>query len=111
MSLRQEKIENSLQKIIASFAQQHVEAGTIISVTGIDISPDLKNADVLISIFPDNKETITIDNLRNRVGELKRHIKSKFPMKFMPDFEFKIDQREVVRRWAEKEGLEEGREE
>ena len=73
-STRQKKINNVLQKEIASLLLESIRSENIsnlmISVTKVKVSPDLSSAKVYVSIFPNNNY---LDHLRNLNSSRMRH--------------------------------------
>ena len=65
-SSRQKKINSVLRKEIASLLLESIRSVNIsdlmISVTKVNVSPDLSSAKVYVSIFPNNNY---LDHLRN----------------------------------------------
>ncbi len=74
-------------------------AGGLITVTGVDVSPDLKNATVLVSVLPDSKQNLTMHALRAAAKHLRRRISDKVSMNEVPELTFKTD--ESIKKQAE----------
>jgi len=101
ISRRQEKI-NSLFERLASFFFAKEKTGSIITITRIISSKDLKSAKIFISIFPENKGKEVLGFLKGKAGELRRYIGSQIKMKFLPFFEIAIDEEEKTRQKIDK---------
>ncbi len=67
-------------------------AGGLITVTGVDVSPDLKNATVWVSVLPDEKQNLTMHALRAAARHLRRRIGDKVAMHEVPELTFKTDE-------------------
>lgn len=64
----------------------------MVTVTGCDVSPDLRHAKVFISALGDvNRKHAAIDALERHKGRLKRAMSSSTRMKFLPDLNFLTD--------------------
>ena len=64
----------------------------MVTVTGCDVSPDLRNAKVFISVFGDEeKRELALDALRRNKGKLKNAISKATRIKFLPDLHFLLD--------------------
>ena len=94
-STRQKKINNVLQKEIASLLLESIRSENIsnlmISVTKVKVSPDLSSAKVYVSIFPNNNY---LDHLRNLNSSRMRHDLSqrmKKQLSKIPQLSFYID--------------------
>ena len=108
MSRRTERIESILHRAI----QQVLARGLndprmrgLITVTGIDVSPDLKNAKILISVLPEEHEALTMHGLRSAAKHIRHQVSNLVRMRTMPAFEFEVDralkrQSEVLRAIA-----------
>lgn len=101
MPFRKEKIISLLEKIVSSFVKSKVESGTIVSITGIEISNDLRKVKILISIFPENKEKETFNSLKDKEKDLRNYAKTRLKMKFLPSFEIEMDKGEKNRQRLE----------
>ena len=94
-SPRQKKINSVLQKEIASLLLESIRSENIsnlmISVTKVNVSPDLSSAKVYVSIFPNNNY---LDHLRNLNSSQMRHDLSqrmKKQLSKIPQLNFYID--------------------
>jgi ribosome-binding factor A len=67
-------------------------AGGLITVTGVDVSPDLKNATVLISVLPAAKQDLTMHALRAAAKHLRRRVSDKVSMNEVPELTFRVDE-------------------
>ena len=56
MSERQAKIANLLKEHVATFVLHEANTDPMITVTRVDISPDLKRAIVFFTTIPDGRE-------------------------------------------------------
>ncbi len=100
MSFRQEKVSSLLKSVAASFIQKEIPiaTGILISVTGVNLSKDLKMASVLVSVFPEKKEKETVKILKRNRSRLREYAKPFLKMKFLPYFEIEIDKGEKRRQ-------------
>lgn len=74
-------------------------AGGLITVTGVDVSPDLKNATVLVSVLPESKQNLTMHALRAASRHLRRRVGDRVAMNEVPELTFKTD--ETIKKQAE----------
>lgn len=96
-SRRQEKVQSLLRQFAADYIQGISGSDSLISVTKVDISPDLKYADLYISVLPSEKESSALAFLERKMGGLREFIKPKLSMKTLPYFRVKIDKGEKSR--------------
>ncbi len=101
ISRRQEKVNSLFERLASSFFAKE-KTGSIITVTRIVSSKDLKSIKIFISIFPENREKGVLGLLKGKAGELRRHIGSQIKMKFLPFFEITIDDEEKARQKIDK---------
>ncbi len=88
---RQEKANSLFGRMASSFFVKE-KTGSIITVTRIVSSEELKSVKIFISIFPENKEKEVFGILKGKAGELRKYICSQIKMKFLPFFEIEIDE-------------------
>lgn len=103
MTFRKEKVSSFLKNIASSFIQKEIvsQPGVLISITKVELSNDLKQAKIFVSVFPESKEKEMMRILKNNQGRLKEFAKDKIKMKFLPHFEIEIDKGEKSRQRIE----------
>ncbi len=94
-STRLKKVERLVQKELSLYFQPlsaHY-LGRLISVSGVNISPDLSLAKVYISIFPLDKDEAVINMVKSEISQIKFHVGKKLrnQLRKMPDFQFFVD--------------------
>jgi ribosome-binding factor A len=63
-----------------------------VTITGVDVTPDLRHADVFISVLGSKKEReASLAALQNSAGFLRKELSSRIEMKYFPDLKFRID--------------------
>jgi ribosome-binding factor A len=91
---RQQKVSRQLQKDIAEIMQRQGMStydGAMVTVMGVDISPDLSFAKVHLSVFPSEKgesvkQLINEKIIRNELGKRVRN-----QLRIVPELAFYID--------------------
>lgn len=93
---RQQKIAKQIQKDMAEIFQKEapeVVAGSLVTVTGVRVSPDFGYAKIYVSIFPfDHCQTVMasldhhLSRLRGLLGHRIRH-----QVKNVPEIQFFVD--------------------
>ena len=94
MTHRIEQAESTLQKALAQVLQRKIADPRIrglVSITKIDISPDLKRADVFVSVMPDQYEKVTLAGLRAADRHIQSEVKKLVAMRVVPHLGFKLD--------------------
>ena len=64
----------------------------------VDVSPDLKNAKILISVLPEGKEKAALDFCKRKRSEIKNEIKKKMNLRAIPFVDIEIDKGEKNRQ-------------
>ena len=96
-SPRQNKINSALQKEIAYLLQGIIRKENIsnlmISVTKINVSPDLSSAKVYLSIFPNDNILEYLNSLNNNCNRIKHDLSQKMKNQLfkIPKLSFYID--------------------
>ena len=96
-SHRQNKINSALQKEIAYLLQGIIRKENIsnlmISVTKINVSPDLSSAKVYLSIFPNDNILDYLNSLNNNCNRIKHDLSQKMKNQLfkIPKLSFYID--------------------
>lgn len=117
-SLREERLSSEYKKAVYEIISTTLRDRTdqikgMVSVTGADVSPDLKNAKIYVSIFAKNKdeEKSTFEELCAHAGFIRRELAHMMRSRTVPEIRFvrdgsmeygeKIDR--IIRELEEKE--------
>lgn len=108
MHHRRERIRSLVHKTASQFLESQLKTDALVTVTGVDLSPDLRKAKVLISVRPVEKEELEMKEIKKITPKFINFIKKQFKMKYLPRFEFVIDEGEKKRQRVEEilQGLE-----
>ena len=96
-SQRQLRVGEELRHLISNallretFYDQIIENNTI-TVTEVNISPDLKNAKVYIMPLGGENQSDVLDSLRKANGRIKNLISHKINLRQIPKLQFRIDE-------------------
>ena len=96
-SQRQLKVGEELRHLIShallrsSFYDEHIENNNI-TITEVNLSPDLKNAKVYIMPLGGEKKLDVLNSLNKATGRLKKIISSNISLRQTPKLTFKIDE-------------------
>jgi len=97
MKPRQIKISLELRKIAQDFFQKESSGASLITVTKTNISKDLKNCDIYITVFPESKEEHALSFAKRMRTDLRTTIKEKLRIRTIPHVEIKLDIGEKAR--------------
>lgn len=96
MSRRTQRLNTLFRQELADLIQSEVRdprLGTLVSVTRVDISPDLENAEVFISVLGDDEaKTATMGALVAAAPFLRRHLIERIRIRRIPVLHFKLDE-------------------
>ena len=96
-SPRQKKINSVLQREIASLLQQSIrsesKSNLMVSVTKVNVSPDLSSAKVFVSIFPNNNYIEHVKNLNTNSSRMRHDLSQRMKKQIskIPQLGFYID--------------------
>ena len=96
-SQRQLRVGEELRHLISNallretFYDQIIENNTI-TITGVNVSPDLKNAKVYIMPLGGENKLEVLDSLNKSNGRIKKLISSNINLRQIPKLQFKIDE-------------------
>ena len=91
MSERQGRVANIIQECAATFIQHEANTNPLITITRVDLSPDLKRAIIFFTTIPDGKEADALIFLKRSATDLRNYLKQKAKMKRIPHLEFYLD--------------------
>lgn len=108
---RHERVRGLIAELAATFIRNEANPDPLITVTGVRISPDYRNATVLFTTIPDEKQEDALIFLKRKGGDLRGFIKKQSNFKIIPHLTFEIDYGErhrqhideVVRRIEDEE--------
>lgn len=95
---RKEQYGLLMKEIAADFFERESSGLSLLTVTRTDISPDLKNCIVYISVLPESKEQSALDFSRRQLPLLREFVKKKTRTKVLPFFKIELDYGEKNRQ-------------
>jgi len=97
-STRQMKFAEEIRKHAGNFIAQEANRQSMITPTSVDISPDLKNVTIYVSIYPETSEEMGLHFLKRKRNDFRTFIKQKGYVKVLPFVDFEIDRGEKSRQ-------------
>lgn len=95
MSIRTERVASVIQRDLGKIIQKDYQpAGSFITVTHVDISPDLQNTNIYISVYaPGRDEEAIFNRLTDRSVGIRKALASKVrhQLRRVPELHFKPD--------------------
>ncbi len=95
-SQRQLRVGQEIKRILASFIQKgeirNLEGiGTIVTITEVTVSPDLKYASVYLMTLNNEHLQEVIGGLQMAANYLRKQISAKMQLRYTPELVFKVD--------------------
>jgi ribosome-binding factor A len=91
MSDRKIKATELIKEAAASFIQQEANTDPLITVTSVDVSPDIRRAIIFITTIPDGREKDALIFLKRNGTNMRNYFKQKIRLKNIPHLEFMVD--------------------
>ncbi|XAM00434.1 30S ribosome-binding factor RbfA [Phycisphaeraceae bacterium D3-23] len=95
MTHRVEQVESTMRKALAQVLQRKISDPRIrgmVSITKVDVSPDMKTAKVLISVLPEQYEKRTLAGLRAANRHIHGELKKLVAFRIVPHLDFRLDE-------------------
>lgn len=91
MTNRTDRIANQIKELAAQFLGRENNRTSLITITSATVSPDLKQATIFITVFPDIREKSALQFVKRKRKELREFLKKNMPIKIIPFLDAKID--------------------
>jgi ribosome-binding factor A len=90
---RSQRVSDLLREEIADIIIYRLKDPRIgfITVTGVDVTDDIKIARVYVSVFHDEERKTTLEILNAAKSFIRSELSKRLRMKFIPSIEFKLD--------------------
>ncbi|MEK7639008.1 MAG: ribosome-binding factor A [Patescibacteria group bacterium] len=90
-SERQAKVAELVQHAAATFVQHEANTNPMITITRVDLSPDLTRALIFFTTIPDGRENDALIFLQRSAHDLRDYLKSHARLKRIPHLDFLLD--------------------
>lgn len=90
---RSQRVSDLLRKEIADIIIYRLKDPRVgfITVTGVEVTDDLKIARVYVSIFKEEERKSTLEILNSAKNFIRSELSKRLRMKFIPSIEFRLD--------------------
>ena len=85
-----EEIQKELASLLRNLKDPRV-AGTMISITKVETTPDLRYAKVYASFLEENKASDALKGLKSASGYLRRELGSALNLRYTPELQWALD--------------------
>ena len=95
MGIRPERIASEMREIISTIIVEEIKDPRIgfITITRIEVTPDIRNAKVYFSCLGDKKEKdYATEGLNSASGYIRKNLGEKMRFKFVPELLFRLDE-------------------
>ena len=95
MSYRKQQVESTLKRTISQVLSRRLSDPRIVgmvSITRVDVSPDMHNATVYISVLPDTYQRRSLGGLRHAARHIHSLVQSAVAMRTVPRLSFQLDE-------------------
>lgn len=97
-NIKDERFIGVLKELAAEFVARHSNRQSLLTVTRIEISKDLKYANVMLSVFPRTAEHAAIDFLNRHRDDFRDMLKERSKLHILPFVKFFPDEGEYNRQ-------------
>ena len=93
MGVRLERINQLIKEEISNLLREELppEEYGWVSVTNVKTSPDLSEAHVFVTVFPEHLEQKTLEKLNKMAGYVRKFLSKRIRSKTVPRLRFEID--------------------
>lgn len=92
MSLRIAKVNELIRREVSQILLKEVDfGGILVTITGVDTSPDLSQAKIKTTVIPTEKSDIVFEIIRKNIFDVQQELNKRLYMKIVPKMVFEID--------------------
>ncbi len=97
-SQRQTKVSLEILAIVQDFFQRESSGLSLITITRCEVSPDMRQGTIYMTVLPVEKEQAALDFARRMRTDMRKYVMKRLPVKVIPFFEIEIDYGEKNRQ-------------
>ena len=92
-SHRVDKVEHLIKEEISLIFLYKMQdpALSLLTITNVKVSPDLKSAKIYLSVFEKDKRAIVLEKVKSSTGYIRSELAHRVRIKFVPELNFYID--------------------
>ena len=99
---KSEKLREAIRHAAAEFLAQESNRTSLITVTGVSLTPKGDRASILITVFPEDKEEEALAFATRQGGALRDFVGKRISLQYIPRISFAIDIGEKNRQTIDK---------
>ena len=94
MNHREASLNKEIKKVTSRLlAGIDFPKAQLVTITRAEISSDLKDVNIFVSVFPFEKSKETLEKIRNKKNSLKKKAAQRIEIKNFPEFHFKKEEK------------------
>jgi len=119
MGYRIKRVNNLIQEVLAKIFLKELDLPKeiLVTITRVETSPDLNEAKVFISVFPEKEREKIIENLKKNIYFFQKKLDKKLVMERVPKISFLVEEKtveagrieEIIAKIQEKERCNKGK--
>jgi ribosome-binding factor A len=92
-SRRPQRLALQIQQEVSLIISRNIKDPRVgmVTITGVDLSPDLRHARIFVSVMAAEKRAGTLEALNHAAGWIRHELGQRVRMKFLPEIVFKED--------------------
>jgi len=103
-NIRKERVISLIEHVAGDFLIREIGLpGVLISVSRVELSKDMQNAKIFLSVFPENKGRKILKMVSDVRKDFKNFFRKRAKMKYLPSFWFVLD--EQIKKQSQVEEL------
>lgn len=99
---KSEKLREAIRHAAAEFLAQESNRTSLITVTNVHLTPKGDRANILITVFPEDKEKEALEFALRQGGALRNFIGKRISLQYIPRISFAVDIGEKNRQTIDK---------
>jgi ribosome-binding factor A len=90
---RSQRVSDLIREEVADIIMYRLKDPRVgfVTVTGVDMTPDMKNARVYVSVLREEERELTLEILNSSKSFIRSLLSKRLRMKFIPVVEFRFD--------------------
>lgn len=90
---RKTRVADLIQRELARLMERERidNSGLLITISNVDVSPDLKNAKIFVTCLNDQGNTAFLSELQNNAGHYRHHLSKQLNLRTVPKLSFTYD--------------------
>lgn len=100
MSYRPQQISELIRAELSPIILKEVEfpESVFVTITRVDVTPDLKHANIYVTILPDNRRGSAMELLKKSASHLRHSLDQTIQTRVSPMLSFKLDEKEIYQQ-------------